>query len=110
MVVMPSSICFRSVKITFWFGPWVCWVETLTPSFSLSRLATTPPYYDYNWTVHADMPAALREKLSQALVGLSKATPEGKEILELQRATRFVPTKADNYKGIEAAAVNAALL
>jgi phosphonate transport system substrate-binding protein len=22
---------------------------------------TTPPYYDYNWTVHADMPAALRE-------------------------------------------------
>ena len=25
---------------------------------------TTPPYYDYNWTVHADMPAALREKLT----------------------------------------------
>ena len=23
---------------------------------------TTPTYYDYNWTVHADMPAALREK------------------------------------------------
>lgn len=71
---------------------------------------TTPPYYDYNWTVHADMPAALREKLAQALLALDKATPEGKEILELQRATRFVPTKAENYKGIEAAAVNAALL
>ena len=27
---------------------------------------TTPPYYDYNWTVHADMPAALRDKLSAA--------------------------------------------
>jgi phosphonate transport system substrate-binding protein len=24
---------------------------------------TTPPYYDYNWTVHADMPAATRDKL-----------------------------------------------
>ncbi|MBL8319419.1 MAG: putative selenate ABC transporter substrate-binding protein [Burkholderiaceae bacterium] len=71
---------------------------------------TTPPYYDYNWTVHADMPAALREKLAQALLALNKGTPEGKEILELQRATRFVPTKAENYKGIEAAAVNAALL
>ena len=71
---------------------------------------TTPPYYDYNWTVHADMPAALREKLSQALLSLTKSTPEGKEILELQRATRFVPTKAENYKGIEAAARSAGLL
>jgi phosphonate transport system substrate-binding protein len=71
---------------------------------------TTPPYYDYNWTVHADLPAALREKLAQALLSLNKGTPEGKEILELQRATRFVPTRPENYQGIEAAAVNAALL
>ncbi len=71
---------------------------------------TTPPYYDYNWTVHADMPAATRQKLVDALLALSKATPEGKEILELQRATRFVPTKAENYKGIEAAARSAELL
>jgi phosphonate transport system substrate-binding protein len=71
---------------------------------------TTPPYYDYNWTVHAEMPAALREKLQQALLGLSRDTAEGKEILDLQRATRFVPTKAENYKGIEAAARSAGLL
>jgi len=71
---------------------------------------TTPGYYDYNWTVHADMPAALREKLTQAFLALSKDTAEGKEVLELQRATRFVPTKADNYKGIEAAARSAGLL
>lgn len=71
---------------------------------------TTPSYYDYNWTVHADMPAATREKLTQALLSLSKDTPEGKEILELQRASKFVPTKADNYKGIEAAARSAGLL
>ena len=71
---------------------------------------TTPPYFDYNWTVHADMPAAQREKLSKAFLSLSAATPEGKEVLDLQRATRFVPTKADNYKGIEAAGRNAGLL
>lgn len=71
---------------------------------------TTPPYYDYNWTVHADMPAALREKLAQAFLKLSKDTPEGKAVLELQRATRFLPTKAENYKGIEAAAKSAGLL
>ena len=73
-------------------------------------LYTTPTYYDYNWTVHADMPAALREKLTQALLALSRDTAEGKEILELQRATRFVPTKVDNYKGIETAARSAGLL
>jgi phosphonate transport system substrate-binding protein len=71
---------------------------------------TTPPYYDYNWSVHADMPAAMREKLSAAMLALSPDTAEGKEILQLQRATRFVPTKADNYKGIEAAARAAELL
>ncbi|MEK8025321.1 putative selenate ABC transporter substrate-binding protein [Pseudaquabacterium rugosum] len=71
---------------------------------------TTPPYYDYNWTVHADMPAALREKLSQAFLTLGKDTAEGQEILALQRATRFVPTQAANYKGIEAAAKSAGLL
>ncbi|WP_332744720.1 putative selenate ABC transporter substrate-binding protein [Hydrogenophaga sp.] len=71
---------------------------------------TTPPYFDYNWSVHADMPAATREKLTRAFLSLNKTTPEGKDILELQRATRFVPTKPENYKGIEAAARSASLL
>ncbi len=71
---------------------------------------TTPPYFDYNWTVHADMPAALREKLTQAFLSLNRDTAEGREILDLQRATRFVPTKVDNYKGIETAARSAGLL
>ena len=71
---------------------------------------TTPPYYDYNWSVSADMPAALRAKLTQAFLALDRQTPEGKEILDLQRATRFVPTRPENYKGIEAAAQSAGLL
>jgi phosphonate transport system substrate-binding protein len=71
---------------------------------------TTPAYYDYNWSVHADMPAATREKLKAAFLALDPSTPEGKAILELQRASKFVPTSADNYKGIEAAARAAGLL
>ena len=71
---------------------------------------TTPPYYDYNWSVSTAMPEALRTKLTQAFLALDRSTPEGKEILELQRATRFVPTRAENYKGIEAAAKSAGLL
>lgn len=71
---------------------------------------TTAPYYDYNWTVHADMPTELRDKIARAFLALDASTPQGKEILGLQRATRFVPTKADNYAGIRAAAENAGLL
>ena len=71
---------------------------------------TTPPYFDYNWTVHADMPAALKEKITKAFLDLNRNTPEGKEILDLQRATRFVATKTDNYKGIEQAGRSAGLI
>ena len=73
-------------------------------------IATTPAYYDYNWTVHADMPLVLREKITKAFLDLDRQTPQGREILELQRATRFVPTRIENYAGIEASARNAGLL
>ena len=71
---------------------------------------TTPAYFDYNWTVHADMPAALRDKIARAFLDLNPGTPQGAEILKLQRAARFVPTTAENYNGIKAAAENAGLL
>ena len=71
---------------------------------------TTPPYYDYNWTVHADMPAATRAKITQAFLELDKNTAEGLAVLTTQRATQFIPTQASNYQGIEAAARNANLL
>ncbi len=71
---------------------------------------TTPPFYNYNWSVHADMPAALREKVKQALLDLDPATAEGKEILQLNRATRYIPTSIDNYKGVAAAGRSAGLI
>ncbi|MCF8207537.1 MAG: putative selenate ABC transporter substrate-binding protein [Methylotenera sp.] len=71
---------------------------------------TTPAYYDYNWSVHAEMPQALQDKIKAAFLALDPATPQGKEILGLQRATRFIATKPANYDGIKAAAENAGLL
>ena len=50
------------------------------------------------------------EKLAKAFLDLNPATAEGKEILDLQRATRFVSTRPENYKGIETAARSAGLL
>ncbi len=71
---------------------------------------TTAPYFNYNWSVHADMPAAMRERVKQALLDIDPNTPDGKEILQLNRATRYIATTPDNYKGIEAAARSASLL
>ena len=71
---------------------------------------TTPGYYDYNWTVRSDMSPALQKKITDAFLALDASTPEGKQILDLQRATKFVPTKTANYQAIEAAARNAGLL
>ncbi len=71
---------------------------------------TTPPFHDYNWSVHADLPATLREKLTQAFLDLKPDDAQGKEILDLQRASRFIPTRAENYREIETAARSAGLL
>ena len=46
----------------------------------------------------------------QALLNIDPATPQGKEILQLNRATRYIPTKAENYKGLEAAGRSAGLI
>ena len=71
---------------------------------------TTPPFYNYNWSVHADMPAPMRERVTKALLDLSMDTPEGKEILTLNRATKYIPTRAENYKGLEEAGRSANLI
>jgi phosphonate transport system substrate-binding protein len=71
---------------------------------------TTPPFYNYNWSVHADMPASMREKVTAALLELSMNDPEGKEILTLNRATKYIPTSAANYKGLEVAGRSAGLI
>ena len=73
-------------------------------------LATTPPYYDYNWTVRGDLDPAIVKKLTEAFLKLDPGNPAHKEILDLQRATRFIPTKPENYKSIEEAARSSGLL
>ena len=71
---------------------------------------TTPPYYDYNWTVRGDLDPALVKKLTAAFLKLDPKNPAHKELLDLQRASRFIATRPEHYKGIEAAARSAGLL
>ncbi len=71
---------------------------------------TTPEYHDYNWTIRSGLSEELRQKLIDAFVSLDMADPEQKAILDLQRATRFVPSQASYYDGIRKAAIEAQLL
>lgn len=63
---------------------------------------TTPPYYDYNWTVRGNLDPLIVKKLTDAFLKLDPANPAHKEILDLQRASRFIATRAENYRSIEA--------
>lgn len=90
---------------------WEKLVESRNPNAAKVRvLATTPPYYDYNWTVRGDLDAALVKKLTDAFLRLDPADPAHRELMALQRASRFIPTRASNYDAIEAAAKTAGLL
>lgn len=90
---------------------WDKLLETKNPNAAKVKvLATTPPYYDYNWTVRGDLDPALIKKLTAAFLKLDPNNPAHKEIMSLQRASKFIPTKASNYDGIENAAKSAGLI
>ena len=83
---------------------------TMTSTDKVRVFATTPPYFDYNWTVRGDLDPALVKKLTDAFLKLDANNPDDKEIMALQRASKFIPTKKENYEGIEKAAQSAGLL
>jgi len=90
---------------------WDKLVEAHNPNAARVRvLASTPPYYDYNWTVRPGLDPALTRKLTDAFLKLDPSNPEHKEIMALQRASKFIPTQVSNYDGIEAAARAAGLI
>ena len=90
---------------------WEKLVESKNPNAAKVRvLATTPTFYDYNWTVRPGLDPAVTRKLTDAFLKLDPANPVQKEILGLQRASKFIATKSSNYDGIEAAAKSAGLI
>jgi phosphonate transport system substrate-binding protein len=90
---------------------WDKLVETKKVDTSKVRVfATTPTYFDYNWTVRGDLDPAVIKKLTDAFLALDPSKPEHKAIMDLQRASKFIPTKPENYAGTEAAAKSAGLL
>ena len=66
---------------------------------------TTPPYFDYNWSVRGDLDQAFgdgfTQRLQSALLSLSPSQEEQKEILDLFQAQSFVASDNANYDAIE---------
>lgn len=105
--VVSGKVDAAALDITVW-KKFV--TEKRVDTQSVNVFYTTPPYFNYNWSVHAEMPADLREKIKTALLALDPAVPEQAEILKLNRATRYLSTTPENYKGLESAARSAGLL
>ena len=64
---------------------------------------TTPDYFDYHWTVRADLDQVYGEgfsiKLQQALLDLNPR--DHAEILKLFSTDKFIVTNNENYQAIE---------
>ena len=71
---------------------------------------TTPNYFDYNWTVHKEVNEETIKNITDAFLKLDNEVESDRAILELQRATKFIPTNVKNYEDIEKAAKKAGLL
>ena len=105
--VVSGKVDAAALDITVW-KKFVA--ENKVDTQAVNVFFTTPTYFNYNWSVHADMPVVLQNKIKAALLGLNPANPEHAEILRLNRATRYIETKPENYKELEAAARNLGLL
>ncbi|CAM3723480.1 putative selenate ABC transporter substrate-binding protein [Polynucleobacter antarcticus] len=85
--------------------------EAKNPNALKSKvLMTTPPYYNYNWTVRGDLDPAVVKKITDAFLKLNVNNPAQKELMDLQRASKYIPTKSENYDGLEKAARSAGLI
>ena len=66
---------------------------------------TTPPYYDYNWTIQGDLDstfgAGFTDRVQSILLALDPDDPQQKEVLDLFSADGFIATNNENYSSIE---------
>lgn len=85
------------------------WLQRLnTKEVDLNKVEViwrTPPYYDYHWVINPQVKQQYGEdfvkKVQDAFFKLDPKVPEQKEILDLLQATKFIPTKNENYTQIE---------
>ena len=68
-------------------------------------LYTTPPYYDYNWTIRGGMDdtfgVGFTDRVQAVLTAMDPNVPADKQVLDLFVADRFIVSSNENYQAIE---------
>lgn len=77
-------------------------VQRVADEKTRSAITIMPSHDDHTWSVRADMEAELRQKLTNAFLDLNQNNVQDKEILDLQRASRFIPAGPENTPGTDA--------
>ena len=76
----------------------------------LKVLFETEHYYDYNWTIRKQIPQSIKDQIVKAFLELNINNLKHKEILELQRAEKYIKTNKENYDIIHEAAKSANII
>ena len=76
------------------------------------ELSTTPPYYDYNWTIRGDVDEVYGpgfvQKVKQVLLKMGTEEPE--LLKELFSSPEFIETNNDNYESIKEVAESVGII
>lgn len=66
----------------------------------LRVLWQSPPYTDYVWAARKDLPAEVRQRLTDAFLAINPTLPAHREALERQGGTGFVPARETDFDAV----------
>jgi phosphonate transport system substrate-binding protein len=70
----------------------------------------TPPFFDYIWVARKTLDPAIVASFSQAMISATPDSADGQAVLNILKATRFVPASDASYSQLRIAARDAGLL
>lgn len=70
----------------------------------------SPPFFDYVWVARKGLDPRLQQAFVAAMLGLDEKSPEGKQVLSLLSAKRYLPASDASYDRLRQVAREAGLL
>ena len=70
----------------------------------------SPPFFDYVWVARKGLDPRLQQAFTEAMLGLTEASPEGKQVLALLSAEKYLPASDASYDRLRQVARQAGLL
>ena len=70
----------------------------------------SPPFFDYVWVARKGLDPRLQQAFTEAMLGLTDASPEGQQVLALLSATKYLRASDASYDRLRQVAKTAGLL